>query len=227
MSELRVATLQHEAAAASNITLDANGNVGVGTSSPSSRLHIAGGAESTIRNTASSGSSWFVGSNTAGYILHNESNTPMLFTTNGIERIRIDSAGRVTMPYQPAFTVYGGSDVIGATTALVWTLTELNRGGFYNTSNGRFTCPVTGVYVFHYRWTTAQGVAAQPRLFTNNVGIEGATQYSNPPAGSYSAGCISVAIQCNANDYITCGTLTGQLIVGPNYNSGFSGHLLG
>jgi hypothetical protein len=69
------------------------GNVGIGTSSPSSKLHVAGGSGSTIRNTASAGSSWFVGSNVDSYILHNESNTPMVFTTNGSERARIDSSG--------------------------------------------------------------------------------------------------------------------------------------
>ena len=70
-----------------------SGNVGIGTSSPSSKLHVAGGSGSTIRNTASAGSSWFVGSNVDSYILHNESNTPMVFTTNGSERARIDSSG--------------------------------------------------------------------------------------------------------------------------------------
>lgn len=74
---------------------DASGNVGIGTASPSSKLHVAGGAGSTIRNTASSGSSWFVGSNIDSYILHNESNTPMVFTTNGTERARIDASGNV------------------------------------------------------------------------------------------------------------------------------------
>jgi hypothetical protein len=76
-----------------------NNRVGIGTSSPSSKLHVAGGADSTIRNTASSGSSWFVGSNSSGYILHNESNTPMLFTTNGTERLRIPAnASGITFP---------------------------------------------------------------------------------------------------------------------------------
>jgi len=74
---------------------DASANIGIGTASPSSKLHVAGGAGSTIRNTASSGSSWFVGSNVDSYILHNESNTPMVLTTNATERMRITAAGNV------------------------------------------------------------------------------------------------------------------------------------
>jgi hypothetical protein len=77
--------------------IDSSANVGIGTSSPSSKLHVAGGSGSTIRNTASAGSSWFVGSNVDSYILHNESNTPMLFTTNGTERARIDSSGNLQL----------------------------------------------------------------------------------------------------------------------------------
>jgi hypothetical protein len=77
------------------VTVDASQNVGIGTASPSSKLHVAGGSGSTIRNTASAGSSWFVGSNVDSYILHNESNMPMLLTTNGTERMRIDSGGGV------------------------------------------------------------------------------------------------------------------------------------
>jgi hypothetical protein len=87
------------------IVANSSGNVGIGTSSPSAKLNVvggttsalivAGGSGSTIRNTASAGSSWFVGTNVDSYILHNESNTPMLFTTNGSERMRIDSSGNL------------------------------------------------------------------------------------------------------------------------------------
>lgn len=145
----------------------------------------------------------------------------------GSGQLAVDASGRVTMPYQPAFTAYNGTEVTGPTSAVIWTATELNRGSHYNTSNGRFTCPVAGVYVFHYRWLSKAGETIQPRLFKNGTGIDGATQYGNPPSGVYLAGCISVAIQCNANDYITCGTLSGAPLQGPNYNSGFSGFLLG
>ena len=75
--------------------IDSSGNVGIGTSSPASRLHIQGATDCVLTNTAVSGSSWFAGSNTSAYILHNASNTPMLFTTNGTEKMRIDSSGNV------------------------------------------------------------------------------------------------------------------------------------
>jgi hypothetical protein len=88
---------------------DSSGNLGIGTASPSSKLHVAGGSGSTIRNTASAGSSWFVGSNVDSYILHNESNTPMVFTTNGTEQARITAAGlfQFNSGYGSVATAYG------------------------------------------------------------------------------------------------------------------------
>jgi hypothetical protein len=112
--------------ATERMRIDSSGNVGVGTTSPSSRLHVAGGADSTIRNTASSGSSWFVGSNSSGYILHNESNTPMLFTTNGTERMRIDSSGNVGI---------GRTTTIGTNCRLNVQLTGTSASGYTAASN--------------------------------------------------------------------------------------------
>ena len=132
------------------VTIDTSQNVGIGTASPSSKLHVAGGSGSTIRNTASAGSSWFVGSNIDSYILHNESNTPMVFTTNNTERMRIDSSGRVTTPYQPAFSAYRGSLTLATQTwtTIVYDNCTINRGSCYSTSTGRFTAPVAGYYYF-------------------------------------------------------------------------------
>ena len=83
--------------------------------------------------------------------------------------IALDSAGRVTMPYQPAFSAYlianpagngyttsgnyvASSTGIGftTTTELILRHTMVNIGGHYNTSTGRFTAPVSGTYRFSY-----------------------------------------------------------------------------
>ena len=70
-----------------------------------------------------------------------------LGTTVGYNALLIDSAGRVTMPYQPCFhgrqsntTTYGTNAIFVADQA------KVNIGNCYNTSNGLFTAPVAGVY---------------------------------------------------------------------------------
>jgi hypothetical protein len=77
------------------------------------------------------------------------------FDASHIERMRIDSSGRVTMPYQPAFKAclgatqsytFSGSRAV----ALSYSPTEWNRGGHYNTGTGLFTAPVTGMYCFQF-----------------------------------------------------------------------------
>ena len=199
MSILNVASLKHESALVDNLVLDSSGNT------------------------------TFAGAATVGSIVLPSGGSLAVKDSSNVDTyIGVDSAGRVTKPYQPAFTAFNGSDPAPtASSVYIFTNTELNRGNYYSTSTGRFTCPVNGVYVFHYRWLTTAGVTAQPRLFKNGVSIDGATGYGNPATGEYFTGTISVALNCNANDYITCGALSGTILIGPNYNSGFSGYLLG
>jgi hypothetical protein len=149
-----------------------NDRVGIGTSSPSSTLHVSGGSESTIRNTSSSGSSWFIGSNTSSYILHNVSNTPMVFTTNGTERMRIHASGEVIAggPYTNPVTV--NQDFIRFTDSKIL---QIGRSGaaskpfveFFN-ANGVIGSIYTG------GTSTSYNTSSDYRLKENVVDLDGA-----------------------------------------------------
>ena len=150
MSELRVTTLKHESAAADNITLAANGNVGINTTTAGQLLEInqpssTGYAATRLRSNsrafdiglASSATGW------------NQNNFYFYDVTAGAERMVIDSAGRVTMPYQPSFKAHVvGSPTMNSTEVIPFSNTSLNTGSCYNTANRTFTAPVAGIYVF-------------------------------------------------------------------------------
>jgi cytoskeletal protein CcmA (bactofilin family) len=94
--------IRDETAAATRLIVDANGNVGIGTSIPASNLVInqsgAGGQNTTIlleSNDVDVGSVSIDPTSSKGLVLTSIGNFPMAFDTNGSERVRIDSSGNV------------------------------------------------------------------------------------------------------------------------------------
>ena len=71
-------------------------------------------------------------------------------------RMTINDTGQITTPYQPSFyaTANSGGTVSMTSTHTLnnWRLSTSGRtydiGSNFNTSNGRFTAPVTGKYLF-------------------------------------------------------------------------------
>jgi hypothetical protein len=78
------------------------GNVGIGTSSPGTRLTVAAAGESGARflGNGLTSAGLFVGYNSAAYVF-NDSNTPLIFGTNAAERMRITSDGNVGIGTNP------------------------------------------------------------------------------------------------------------------------------
>jgi hypothetical protein len=136
---------------------DSSGNFGIGTTSPTSQLQLnrSGTSDYTtfrLSNSGASGRTYEIGlgGNTAASGYANS----LYFYDSGAGSIRmaVDSSGRVTIPFQPAFMAgaASGSQTITTGTSNVVQLnaTKYNVGSHYNTSTYTFTAPVAGLYAF-------------------------------------------------------------------------------
>jgi hypothetical protein len=154
---------------ADTITVD-SGNVGIGVLSPASAflegaaLDVGGPvlARGAVAIHHTNASVFQYNSNTTSIRSYGATanSGEITFTTGGggtadSERMRIDSAGRVTMPYQPAFMAYAGGDRFFSAPQSTWTDLNIfdsinhNIGNHYNSTTDNFTCPVSGVYHFY------------------------------------------------------------------------------
>jgi Chaperone of endosialidase len=78
------------------VVVDASGNVGIGTASPASRLHIANAGDTPLRiqNTLNSTLA-IAGADSAGAYFGSFTNHAAVFYTNSAERMRIDAGGNL------------------------------------------------------------------------------------------------------------------------------------
>jgi hypothetical protein len=159
-----------------------NNRVGIGTSSPTEKLHVTAnirasngsnqvlinGVDGSIEIARTAGNPFidFKSSIAEDYDCRiQQVSDGLAFLTGGDGaspvRVQIDNAGRVTMPYQPAFSAlrttsnnFGGSfGTVGGLTAY------FNTGGHLNTTTGVFTAPVAGNYVFSFVFRGNDGSA--------------------------------------------------------------------
>ena len=115
--------------------------------------------------------------------------------------MRIDSAGRVTQPYQPAATA-GWTSAVSAPTTLPAS-NILTNVGSHLASNGRFTCPIAGIY--HVSVAYMSNASGNTRVHLRKNGSEyGAgtmVAYQNH-SSTYGAASAQGYISCSANDYL-------------------------
>ena len=153
-----------ELAELGDVVTQSGGNVGIGTSSPTTQdvsannLVVEDGAGNggiTIKTPSNAYGSLHFSDGTGvdayrGILAYNHSDNNMQFHTNATERMRIDASGRVTMPYQPSFWAYysGSNPSYNGDHTLNYDATIFNIGNCYNTANWRFTAPVDGIYLF-------------------------------------------------------------------------------
>jgi hypothetical protein len=155
-----------------------NNRVGIGSSSPATELFVKSASNAAnvfAIESADAAQRLQFGVNTSngGSYIFEQKAQALRFGTSDTERMRIDSAGRVTMPYQPAFQAVPASTQsnisIGNTTILFGT-ERFDVGG--NFAGSAFVAPVTGKYqlsVNIYTLSVDSGSAyLQFRLITSN-----------------------------------------------------------
>ena len=135
--------------------------------------------------------------------------------TNSTTAMSIDSSGRVTTPARPVFLARKtSSDQQDGTanTKIVFSQVDINQGSHYDSSNSRFTAPVTGLYYFHANLRLAS--VGKLRVFNfaiykngssvyTRLGGQGAGADFDSSSGSdhpYASG--STILSLNANDYV-------------------------
>jgi hypothetical protein len=117
----------------------------------------------------------------------------------------LDYGGRFTLSNQPFARVYmrGLTNYTVANQTIVFNDAQVNTGSCYNTSNGRFTCPVAGKYL------VISGIEISPpntdwtyNYFIRKNGSAYFGVYEGAPAKNYWKASTYGIVDAAANDYI-------------------------
>ena len=218
-------------------------NVGIGTSSPSATLELNSATQNAAklkigRSTAhanylqldtSGGESQLTAIGAAsvyGSMIFNRNNG-----TTTSESMRIDSAGRVTMPYQPAFYARHQSETASHNSILTFSNVFSNRGNHYSSSTGLFTAPVSGFYHFNcfIMEETYYGDWGNWRVVfrVNGSDYAGIIGDISPQNLNEQYVTLVADIPLSSGDNVGVFLSTDDTTPGLEYTSHFSGHLIG
>jgi len=194
------------------LRINSSGYIGIGTDNPGNKLDVVDnvnntfgqlrmqssssfGTRMTFASTSTNGKTYQIGSNFAV----GQGEFSIYDYTSALERLRVDSSGRVTMPYQPCFYCdlnnNGLNFGFASGSVVPFSSATTNVGSNFNTSTYRFVAPIAGNYVFHICLSFGNNAA-------NNTWVAGRFRKNGSVllANNYILGQVS---QINSNQYDT------------------------
>ena len=143
------------------------------------------------------GSNWW-------YIYRNSGQAGALSFYRGVERMRIDGSGRVTMPYQPHIFGTPGMGSSGGSGAANRMTVASSSGGMTFGSSG-VTVPVGGVYMITFTTISINGSGRVDSYVKINgvLRMTGLNNASDNGASDYRMRTMTGAIKLAANDLIS------------------------
>lgn len=174
-------------------------------------------------------------------------NDGISITANSVKGLKFDSSGRVQKDNRPYFIAQGNGAAWINYSATTWhdiviANTIVNNGSGYNTSNGRFTAPVTGIYYFMAQTYTQKNTDTSYNSYTHplfyiNGSYTSRQASSSTPyrlrsrtynVSSYSTDTwINDIFHLTANDYINLRIYSSGVLRHYNNRDMFAGFLIG
>ena len=213
-----------------------DGDVGIGNINPSVPLTVTSnsGANALALRARSNDDYAFLqfynhaGSALRGQIYNHAGAIGFSTSSSGTERLRISTAGAVTMPAQPSFAATRSQGHVGDNTYYICPNVYFNTGNHYNASTGTFTAPVAGIYAIVTNFMTQSTIVETNQYYAIHINNSGFQYVYNTgtTAAHYRfswAGNVSLA----ANDTVRVYTANTSLYGNGNYYTYFSAALLG
>lgn len=163
-----------------------------------------------------------------GVVLRNSDNSPLSLGTTDVDRLIIDSVGRIAMPYQPVFLVTNNTGMsIGTTYTKVsaFNQTVTNIGGCWNSGTQRFVAPIAGTYLFTATLLPPANMTNQIALYKNGATVNNAV-WGYGSGSTRMTITVTVAVTLAANDYVEVYCQSSSAASWDN-SGYFSGYLIG
>ena len=209
--------------------INSSGNVFINTTTQHAGSKLTVGGTGAYIGVGGSSHQVLIGDDGSQGFLGTLSNSDLQFRTNNTERMRINAAGIVTMPYQPAFCAHATSSSYSANTPIVFQNPQFNIGSHYNATNGRFTAPVSGRYIF-YTQILGDNSSTRALGFISVNGASGAAGQNveiSGYAGFYNSIQASTVLNLSANDYVQIVPSNTSYYSASTYQNIFYGYLIG